>query len=141
MLSEVDLLRWLQTQPLDETIDADGEDVYLKRYASGSELGGYLFRNPSHEACRRAMAQGFSQALEFDAGLGLAANGKDLILTQWLPDVRSWPDAAKPLENLLNQLTSWRTALAPPETARVSTKTTINRNEQRLRMMFAGGNS
>ena len=141
MLSESDLLEWLRVQPFDAPVMIDGETVRLKKYAAGAELIAYLIQGATQQQVTRAMEQGFANALEFDAGLGLAPDSNNLILTQWLPHVSTWTEAARPLEHLLNQLTSWRAALAPPEAARVTTKTITNRNEQRLRTMFAGENS
>lgn len=141
MLSESALLEWLRVQPFDAPVIIDGETVLLKRHAAGAELIAYLVQGATQQQVMRAMEQGFANALEFDAGLGLAPDGNSLLLTQWLPHVSTWTEAARPLEHLLNQLTNWRTALAPPETVRVTTKTITNRNEQRLRMMFAGENS
>ena len=141
MLSESDLVHWLESQPIDEPVNVDGETVLLKNSLSGSTLIGLLLPDFSEQQLRRAMEQGFAHAIEFEAGLGISADGGSLILTQWLPYVSTWMEAARPLENLLNQLASWRTALAPPPVARVTTKNTTNRNEQRLRIMFAGENS
>jgi hypothetical protein len=36
-----------------------------------------------------------------------------LTLTQWLPGVSSWRQAADALESLLNQLSVWRAAVSP----------------------------
>ena len=138
--SDQELVQWLAKQKLDEPVDIGGESVYLKRYADGAELGAYLIRDHSQEQLIRAMQQGFSNALEFDAGLALAPDGSSLMLTQWLPNVSGWLEAAKPLEDFLNQLVNWRTSIVSPQVARVTNKTITNRNEQRLRMLFAGAN-
>jgi hypothetical protein len=84
------------------------------------------------------MSNGFRSATMFDAGLGLTADGKVLVLNQWLPRVSSWPEAAQSLENLLNQLGEWRADLTP-ETS-VTEKVTA-RTEQRLRSLFKGATS
>lgn len=131
-----DIEQWLRTQPLDEPVEIDGESVYLKVHADGAELGAYLISSYTQAQLQDALRQGFLSATRFDAGLGQSSDGNSLVLTQWLPQVSTWFDAAEPLENLLNQLSMWRAALNPPK-AKLPENVAF-RNEQRLRMLFAG---
>ena len=133
-----ELKQWLQEQPLEEPVEIDGEVIYLTVRDDGAELGAYLLENHSLPQLENAMRNGFRSATMFDAGLGLTADGKVLVLNQWLPRVSSWPEAAQSLENLLNQLGEWRADLTP-ETS-VTEKVTA-RTEQRLRSLFKGATS
>jgi len=114
----------------------DGESVYLKIHLGGAELGATLLRSCTQIQLRNALRIGFTSALTHDAGLAQAPDGRALLLTQWLPGVRSWPEAAGALENLLNQLALWRAALAPPDAARPLPS--VDRNERHLRTLLAG---
>lgn len=135
MLSEQQLVDWLQAQPLDTPVAIDGESVYLKTYPDGAELGAHLMSAYTHTQLQRAMQQGFSSAINYDAGLGKSADGNSLVLTQWLRNVEHWSQVAKPLENLLNQLAPWRAAIAAAQPLRAPT--VLTRVEHRLRMDYA----
>ena len=139
MQMDDEIEQWLLELPLDVPIDIDGESVYLKVHSDGAELGAYLVHSYSSAQLQDALKQGFQSALQFDAGLGRTPDGRSLVLTQWLPDVRYWFEAAEPLERLLNQLSMWRTALASGKVQQTNTLET--RNEQRLRMLLRGAKS
>jgi hypothetical protein len=130
------LEQWLQEQPLDEPVEIDGETVYLNVHADGAELGANLLTSYTQAQLQDALKQGFQSATRFDAGLGCTPDGNDLVLTQWLPDVSSWSEAADALENLLNQLSMWRAALALAQTKQIEIKD--NRDEKRMRSLLAG---
>ncbi|MGZ5858992.1 MAG: hypothetical protein ACXWJK_17320 [Burkholderiaceae bacterium] len=137
MQSEDDLQQWLQAQPLNSPIEISGESVYLNVEAGGAELGGYLLHGYVQRQLREALLQGFSSAIEFDAGVGITPDGS-LALTQWLPGVTSWQQAALPLEKLLNQLTVWRDVLNPSAVKPAAPSSTIaTRSEERLRKMLS----
>ncbi|HYD61650.1 MAG TPA: hypothetical protein VEC35_14890 [Noviherbaspirillum sp.] len=131
-----DLERWLDSLPLDEAVEIDGETVFLKIHAAGAELGVCLLRTCTQTQIQDALRMGFASAITHDAGLGLSADGKDLLLTQWLPQAKRWTQAAKALENLLNQTATWRAALAPRAAESVGV---ADRHERRLRTLLAGG--
>lgn len=139
MLSEVcdDLEQWLQALPLNQTIDIDGESVYLKVQPKGAELGILLLRNYTGIQLAEALRTGFQSALEFDAGLGVNVEEQMLVLTRWLPDLGAWPDAAEALESILNQTSMWRAALTPVE---ADQDDIIKRSEERIRHSLSGGN-
>lgn len=83
----------------------------------------------------RPCCRGFSSAIDFDAGLGQSADGGSLTLTQWLPGVASWRQAADALERLLNQVSALRAELEPVARAPVAHVRT--RAEDRLRRNYA----
>lgn len=135
-----ELEQWLREQPLDEPVELDGEIVYLEVRPAGAVLGAHLTPFFTRVQLQDAMKQGFHCAVMFEsgAGLGQSADGNALVLSRWLPDARDWTDAAEALEDLLNQLATWRERLAPKEPARIRSASRIDQNEQRLRMLFAG---
>lgn len=135
MLNDGDLHAWLRTQPLNAPVEINGESVYLNVEVDGAELGAILLHDHAPAQLREALLQGFSSAIDFDAGLGLGAGGNSLTLTQWLPGVFSWLQAADALENLLNQLSVWRAALEPA--ASLPAAMTRTRTEDRLRKNLA----
>lgn len=135
MSSDDGLQEWLQEQPFNIPININGESVYLKVEENGAELGAFLIHDHSPPQLREALLQGFSSAIDFDAGLGKSADGNSLTLSQWLPEVSSWQQAAGFLECLLNQLSAWRELLEPATHLPVST--TKSRIEERLRRNFA----
>ena len=128
--------RWLDSQPLDEPIDINGELVYLRVQGEGAELGLYLSRDYTPAQLEAALKKGFNSALNYSAGLGVSTDDHALVLTQWLPGVTRWIEAADPLEQLLNQAELWRRSVKSVQIKPVSLEG--NRNEQRLRMAFAG---
>lgn len=142
-----DLQAWLAQQAMGCLIDLDGESIYLKADADGAELGALLLSAPTGEQIRLALQQGFSHALAYGAGLAYyvdQAAGDSLRLSQWLPGIRSWQEAAHPLENLLTQLAAWRATSAPkasmPEVSLAPAPAlAFDRTEQRLRMLMTAG--
>ena len=131
-------LQWLQAQPPGQPVELDGEVVCLAVRADGAELSVCLIDNPSPAQLENAMRYGFRSATMFDAGLGLSADGKVLVLSRWLPKVSNWAQAAKPLQALLEQVGAWRADFAPQP---VVADKMANRNEQRLRSLFKGARS
>ena len=104
---------WLDTLPLEQPIEIDGKWVCLRLRPGGAELEGLLFANYTQQQLEYALNQGFSSAIVFDAGLGESVDGRNLVLNQWLPEANGWRDAAKALENLLNQLDAWFSVMTP----------------------------
>lgn len=139
MYTDAEIEQWLQGLPLNKPTDIDGDTVFLNVYGNGAELGAYLLRDYTQAQLQAALQLGFASALTHDAGLARTLDGKALMLTQWLPHVRRWPQAAKPLEALLNQLAEWRAVLAPQATAWPPSG--VDRRELRLRAMLTGENS
>ncbi|AIY39656.1 hypothetical protein LT85_0496 [Collimonas arenae] len=140
-----DLHTWLVQQEMGCLVDLDGESIYLKADAGGAELGALLLPAPTGEQIRLALQQGFSHALAYGAGLVYHADhavGDSLRLSQWLPGIRSWQEAARPLENLLTQLTAWRVIFAPKASTldvSLAPAAAFDRTEQRLRLLMTAG--
>lgn len=112
-MNEEDFLeQWLREQPLDSEVEIAGETVYLNIHPRGAELGAFLFRSFSQQQLHDSLRQGFSSAMEFPAGLGITRDGESLTLSQWLPEVSNWSEAASALETLLDQLAAWRMAIS-----------------------------
>jgi hypothetical protein len=126
---------WLAGLPVDEAVVIDGETVYLRRQAGGAELGVYLLREFTPAQLEEAARAGFHSARQFGAGLAVADDGKALVLNRWLPGAGGWPDAAGPLEDILNQGALWRAWLAPQRPRRDEG---LSAQEQRIRARFAG---
>lgn len=135
-MGDDELQAWLAQLPLGNTVDIDGESIYLKVHAEGAELGALLISAPSPQQVQLALEAGFSHAREFDAGLAYLSSENKLMLTQWLPGVYSWLDAVDALERLLDQLASSRAAGTMHAAARVAVG--INRDERRFRMQLTG---
>lgn len=136
MSSREEWEEWLQAQPLGELVEVDGESVYLQPYGGGTELGAVLIHSCTPGQIRDALQQGFASAMHYGAGLALSADGEKLLLTQWLPYVSGWAQAADSLEALLNQLEAWRAELVPPRPEQLPEMSV--RTEARLRGMLSG---
>jgi len=134
LISELD--EWLQSLPLGEPVDIDGESVYLKPDGDGAELGVEFLEEASEEQIQDALQKGFQMAMEFDAGWALAPDGGKLLLAQWLPRVTDWTEAADALELLLNQVAMLRAMEAEP---REEVTETMSRDERRIRSKLFGG--
>jgi len=129
-----ELASWLHAQPLDQPVELDGESVWLKPGQDGAELGAFLIRSCTQTQLLDVLKNGFHAVTRFEAGLGMA-DDDSLVLTQWLPGATGWIDAAEALENLVNQLSMWRSLLGP----RIQTvDAASSRNEERLRKLFLG---
>jgi hypothetical protein len=129
-----DVQSWLQTLPLNEPVTIDGEPVFLRAGSNGTELGVILMTSPTDADLLRASRVGFQSAMQYQAGLGIWDERDALVLSQWLPLVSNWADAAEPLEALLNQTALWRSALKS-ESPKPSAETSIS--ERRIRAMLA----
>jgi hypothetical protein len=103
-MQSVELENWLQSLPLDEPVEIDGESVYLRVEQSGAELGVHFLEPFTEEQLQGVLQHGFQNATEFDAGWALSLDGTTLLLTQWLPAVSSWTEVPEALEQLLNQV-------------------------------------
>jgi hypothetical protein len=126
--------QWLAAQPLGQPIAIGDEYVYLRVGDGGAELGAYLLRDYAQAQLEDALRHGFYNAAWFDAGVGCSADGRTLVLHQWLPRVSGWQQADEALDNLLKQLNMWRAELMPT-TAAAKDKAAV-RTEQRLRDQF-----
>jgi len=133
MLS-LQLEHWLDSLPLDQPIEVDGESASLELHPDGALLSLSLGESATGAQIADALHTGFQSALEFDAGLALNDEGA-LMLTQWLPAASCWRDAAEALEGLLNQAAMWRASMAPGSPAPAADQ---RRAAERIRQLFAG---
>lgn len=153
-MTDAELRDWLAAKPLNTLCEVCSERVYLNSSRTGAELGAILANAEQFTPAQLQpmLEQSYSNALMFDAGLAISANGRDLLLTQWLPGVTSWVAAGPALEQLLNQLEVCRAAL--PDFSSASSNSTAakpavkpasvqagDRAQQRLRMLFAESKS
>ncbi len=129
---------WLARLAPGVPAEIDGETVTLTPRPGGAELSAVLYAPSNGERLNAALRLGFSSALHFDAGLRLSEDGNNLLLSQWLPGVTHWSQAAQPLETLLNQVAYWRLNLAPQPAAN-SGQSPRQRQELRMRMALAKG--
>jgi hypothetical protein len=142
MTANDELLQWLRQQSASQALHCDGATLNLRVATEGAELELELgaFNDMMH--LHSVMQCGFASALEFDAGLGIMADGRTLVLSQWLPGVSNWAQAYAALEKLLNQLTDWRRAFDGTAAMSPISKPIINdaavQAERRLRRMFTG---
>jgi hypothetical protein len=133
-----DTEHWLQTLPVASPVAIDGVEVWLKAFPVGAELGAYLLHGFSEAELQDALRHGFRGAVEFDAGFGLSPDGGSLCLSQWLPGVSGWVEAAEPLEKLLNQVGLLRESIDPARNALMHNPVQ-ERIEQRMRKKLEGG--
>jgi hypothetical protein len=142
MTANDELLQWLRQQPATQALHCDGVTLNLRVAAAGAELGVVLGAFSDMTQLQRIMQCGFSSALDFDAGLGVMADGRTLVLNQWLPGVASWEQAYAPLEKLLNQLGQWQRAFDGADTTQPIPKPITHGDaaqaERRLRRMLTG---
>lgn len=137
-MDDPDTDAWLQTLPVGTPVAIDGVEIWLKTFPVGAELGAYLLHSFSEAELQDALRQGFRVAVEFDAGFGLSSDGESLCLSQWLPGVGSWAEAAEPLEKLLDQVEILRESIDPARNA-LARNPVQERIEQRMRKTLEGG--
>ena len=126
--------------PVDQWVDIDGMSVRLQLGADGAVLSAELPVALTAESTRRYLELGFSNALEFDAGLSLDTDGRRLLLTQWLAGITNWPDAENALELLLNQVAVCRTgypSTVPAASTLTPRESVRQREERRLRAQLS----
>ncbi len=102
------LQHWLAGSPVDTILDLYEEQVFLNLARDGAELGLVLMPQGGADQLAEVMGLGFSSALQFEAGLSCSADGKQVLLTRWLPGVRNWIAAGAALQALLEQGAAWR---------------------------------
>lgn len=122
-----DTQAWLQTLPLNSPVTIDGIEVWLRLAPQGAELAALLIEDCSEIALHDALSLGLAAAFEFDAGFGLSPDERSLILSQWLPGVADWVEAAPALEKLLDQVEALEVAMRRERDPRT------RRHEQRMR--------
>jgi len=140
MALDYDDKAWLDKFPLDSPVEIGGKSVCFKPGPGGAGLEVILFSSYTQDELQRALNQGFSSAMMFDAGLGRTDDGQDLVLSQWVPGARTWNDAGQVLEKLLNQLDGWLAILNPATTTKeLRPIRKEDRHAQRLRSLISDG--
>ena len=76
--------------PVDASIEIDGSTVCLQVMDGGALLSAKLAAQSGPAAVKRYLELGFSNALEFEAGLALDSARQSLLLTHWLAGVSTW---------------------------------------------------
>lgn len=131
-----DVESWLEKLPVGKPVTVEGEPVFLRVGENGTELGVILFTAPTDAQLIDVSRIGFQSAMQYSAGLGIWEEEDAVVLSRWLPHVTSWPEAAEPLEELLDQAALWRSAL-DRNTPKANTPE-LSANERRIRAMIAG---
>jgi hypothetical protein len=132
--------RLLSELPTSQWVDIDGMAVRLQLEVGGAVLSAELPAALTIESTMRHLELGFSNALEFNAGLAIDPEGRRLMLTQWLAGITNWPDAESALESLLNQVDVCRTVCPPSVSVGVkqaSRESLRQREERRLRAQLS----
>lgn len=132
--------------PINKTVDIDGVQICLTVSGNSATLSAELPLELTVESTQRCLELGFSNALEFDAGLAIDPAQHRLVLTHWLSGASNWADAESALESLLNQVDVFRAALQiiSSRTAKVAVGESIRgtsrqREEGRLRARLTRG--
>lgn len=120
---------------LNKTVEFDGASVCLDVFPDGATLSVVLSKNYSQPVLINFLESAFSIALSYDAGIAIDDREGTLLLTQWLPLVKSWCDAEAAFEKLLNQLDSCRPAMDVNINSN-SINSLRSREEQRIRTLF-----
>lgn len=104
----------LSQLPVGALVEIDGSTVCLQLMEGGALLSANLDTYAGPASAKRYLELGFSNALEFKAGLALDSAHQTLMLTHWLDGVSNWASAAPALELLLNQVDVCKLAGAEP---------------------------
>jgi hypothetical protein len=127
---------WLDGFALASPVAVGDIEVCLTVFPTGAILDACVFRDCTDAQLLDALRMGFRGALEFEAGYSVSRDSAALHLSQWLPGVGGWLEAAEPLERILNQVDTIRAGVNP-----LPPKATIDplqlREEHRMRMKLS----
>lgn len=126
----------LSDLPINQAVEVAGVVVCLQIYSDGAVLRAELGNQFSTEITVRYLKLGFSNSIEFDAGLALDPASQRLVLTRWLQGVSNWSQAAAALESLLNQVDVC-SAAGKGAVRQIIREPARLRAEQRLRAQFS----
>lgn len=130
------LLSNLDELPINQVVDIDGTAVQLHVGSGGAILSAELISEFTLISMTRYLHLGFSNALEFEAGLAFDSARKKFVLSHWLPGVANWASAAAALELLLNQVDVCQSAHKVPSPS-VIKEPARQRAEIRLRAQLS----
>ena len=126
----------LSDLPINQAVEVAGVVVCLQIHSGGAVLRAELGIQFATETTARYLKLGFSNAIEFDAGLALDPASQRLVLTRWLQGVSNWSQAAAALESLLNQV-DVSSAAGKGAARQIIREPARLRAEQRLRAQFS----
>ncbi|MBC7490364.1 MAG: hypothetical protein H7240_10775 [Glaciimonas sp.] len=126
----------LDKLPLNKTIIFDSASVCLEIFSEGAVLSGVISKIYTQSTLSAFLESSFSMALSFDAGIAIDDRNGNLLLTQWLPRVRSWRDAEVDFEKLLNQMDDYSPGVAIKNTLGISDALS-SREQQRIRKLLS----
>ncbi|MDY7576017.1 hypothetical protein [Actimicrobium sp. CCI2.3] len=121
--------------PLNETVLFDDVAVCLQIFPEGAALSTELSNKYSSSSMSSFLESGFAMTLLFDAGLGIDDGDGRLLLSQWLPSVKSWCEAEPALEKILNQRDRYFPELLINKTSTPHNSFPL-REEQRIRSLL-----
>lgn len=121
--------------PINETVLFDDVAVCLQIFPEGAALSTELSHKYSSSTMSSFLESGFAMTLLFDAGLGIDDGDGKLLLTQWLPSVKSWFEAESALEKILNQRDRYFPELLINKTSTPHNSLPL-RGEQRIRSLL-----
>lgn len=120
---------------LNKTVMFDDVAVCLQIFPQGAVLSAELSNKFSPSTVSSFLESAFAIALSFDAGLGIDDRNRTLLLTQWLPSVKSWLEAESALEKILNQRDRYLPELLTKNSV-IPNKSVLSRGEQRIRNLL-----
>jgi len=121
--------------PLNKTVLFDDAFVCLQIAPEGALLSTELLKKFSTSTMSNFLESAFHMTLYYEAGLAIDDRDGTLLITQWLPSVKSWFEAEMALEKILNQLDHCRSALLINKDS-TSTNSPPVKGEQRIRSLL-----
>ena len=135
MANNISLEEILSELPLNKTVLFDDVSICLQIISDGALLSAELSERYTTSIISNCLASAFEMALLFDAGLAIDDHDGTLLITQWLPYVKSWFEAESALEKILNQLDYCRSVLVLSKDS-TSTSSQPSREEHRIRSLL-----
>ncbi len=135
METNVSLDDILSKLPLNKTILFDDISVCLQMFSEGSLLSAELSKKYSTSIISSFLESAFEMALLFDAGLAIDERNNTLLITQWLPSVKSWIEAEAALEKILNQLDNCHSVILLSKDS-IQASSLPSKGEQRIRSLL-----
>jgi hypothetical protein len=134
-MNELSLSEILGELPLNKTVLFDDAFVCLQITSEGAVLSAELLKKFSTSTISNFLESAFHMTLYYEAGLAIDDRDGTLLITQWLPSVKSWLEAEAALEKILNQLDHCRTALLISKDSTSANSPPV-KGEQRIRSLL-----
>ncbi len=135
MEKNVSLNDILSELPLNKTILFDDTSVCLQMFSEGALLSAELSKKYSTYIISSFLESAFEMTLLFDAGLSIDERNNALLITQWLPSVKSWIEAETALEKILNQLDNCHSVILLSKDS-TQASSLPSKGEQRIRSLL-----